>query len=270
MFFSIVVPIHDVEQFLPECLDSILNQNFNDMEIIAVDDQSTDNSGAILDQYAARDTRISAIHLPENVGLGLARNAGLDAATGEYVLFLDSDDLFAPNALIETAQRLTRSDKPAVMAFNYSRMWPDGRVAHPSDSSVLHKLSGTTFVPRYEPAVFIPVGFAWNKAYKREFLTAHRIKFRAGFYEDISWTYEVLLKAQTAIARDWVVVLYRQRKSGSILASTSGKHFDVFAQYDAVFDFLDEQSVSPALRKLAYDKMINHFVAIWQIGRAHV
>ncbi|RBL82535.1 CDP-glycerol:glycerophosphate glycerophosphotransferase, partial [Streptomyces cavourensis] len=97
--FSIVVPIFKVQGYLRECLDSVLDQSFRDIEVIAVNDCSPDSSGAIVDEYAARDERVKAVHLPENGGLGRARNAGLARATGEYVLFLDSDDAYTPGLL---------------------------------------------------------------------------------------------------------------------------------------------------------------------------
>lgn len=93
---SIIIPVYNVEPYLARCLDSILQQDFTDWEIIAVDDGSSDGSGRILDEYAARDSRIRAIH-KANGGVSSARNAGLDAARGEYLGFVDGDDLIAPD-----------------------------------------------------------------------------------------------------------------------------------------------------------------------------
>lgn len=95
---SIVVPIYNVEPFLRECLDSVLAQTFRDLEIICVDDGSTDGSSKILDEYVKKDDRIRVIRQP-NAGLSAARNAGMDAAGGTYLYFLDSDDMLPPNAL---------------------------------------------------------------------------------------------------------------------------------------------------------------------------
>src|SRR5438105_10130151 len=103
--FSVIVPCFRVQGFLRECMDSVLAQDFTDFEVIAVDDCSPDASGAILDEYAAADDRVQVLHLPEDVGLGLARNAGLEKVTGDYVLFLDSDDTLVPVALSALADR---------------------------------------------------------------------------------------------------------------------------------------------------------------------
>jgi glycosyltransferase involved in cell wall biosynthesis len=88
---SIIVPVYDVEKYLKKCVDSILNQTFKDFELILVDDGSPDNSGAICDQYAEKDSRVRVIH-KENGGLSDARNAGIEVARGKYLGFVDSDD----------------------------------------------------------------------------------------------------------------------------------------------------------------------------------
>jgi len=121
--FSIILPCFKVQGFLRECLDSVLEQSFGDLEVIAVDDCSPDGCGAILDEYAARDPRVKAVHLPENVGLGRARNAGMPHATGDYLFFLDSDDTLTPGALRAMADRLAGTGDPDVLIFDYVRTY---------------------------------------------------------------------------------------------------------------------------------------------------
>lgn len=97
---SIIVPVFRVEQFLNKCVDSILNQTYRNLEVILVDDGSTDNCPRICDEYSQADPRVRVIH-KKNGGLCSARNAGLDIATGEYVTFVDSDDWIEPDAYAE-------------------------------------------------------------------------------------------------------------------------------------------------------------------------
>lgn len=104
--FTVIVPVFEVRGFLRECLDSVLQQSYRDLEVITVNDCSPDGSGEILDAYAARDPRVRVLHLPANVGPGRARNAGLPYATGDFVLFLDGDSTLAPGALRAMADRL--------------------------------------------------------------------------------------------------------------------------------------------------------------------
>ncbi|MDH6226673.1 glycosyltransferase involved in cell wall biosynthesis [Streptomyces sp. MJP52] len=125
---SVIVPVHRVQGFLRECLDSVLAQSFTDWQLIAVDDRSPDRSGEILDAYAARDPRITVLHLEENAGLGPARNAALPHATGDHLLFLDSDDTLTPGALRAIADRLDETGDPDVLVFDYVRA-PTGGAA---------------------------------------------------------------------------------------------------------------------------------------------
>jgi glycosyltransferase involved in cell wall biosynthesis len=104
--FSVIVPAYKVQAYLHECLESVLGQSYPDLELIAVNDCSPDACGAIIDEFAARDARVRPVHLTENVGLGRARNAGLEHATGDYLIFLDSDDSLTPDALRAIADRL--------------------------------------------------------------------------------------------------------------------------------------------------------------------
>lgn len=264
-FFSIIVPIYNVQSYLRECLTSVLDQDFDDYEIVVVDDCTPDHSGDIADEMARSDARIKPLHLEKNVGLGLARNAGVAAATGDYVLFLDGDDTLAPGSLRAIAAKLESNSRPELLVYNYSRVWWDGKQAVSWGAELLARLSPGVFVPRDHLALFNLLPIACNKAYRRDFLERLGVHFRTGFYEDISFTYTVLLNATSAVTINRVALLYRQRREGgSILSSTSPKHFDVFAQYELVFAEADRIDIDPRTRKHLYDVMVNHFVTILQ------
>ncbi len=263
VFFSIVIPIYDVASYLRECIDSVLTQDFDDFEIIGMDDCSPDHSGQILDEMAARDSRIKAIHLGENVGPGMARNAAIEVATGTYLLFLDSDDTLAPGSLSEIAACLGKADQPDVLIYDYSRVWWDGHVVRSwGDDGVLASLAGPPFKPQDHVSLFGLQPIACNKACKRSFIESIGLRFRSGYYEDVSFSYTVLLSAQTAITLDRVVLLYRQRRHGNMGRTTSPKHFDIFAQYGLVLDFAADQQIHDPLRKRIYDAMIVHVSAV--------
>ena len=118
---SIVIPVFNVEAYLHECLDSVVNQTYTNLEIILVDDGSTDLSGAICDEYAIKDERIRVIH-KSNKGQGHSRNLGMNAAHGEYLIFLDSDDYWELN-LIQTLRRIAKQDSVQVLAFSAESFW---------------------------------------------------------------------------------------------------------------------------------------------------
>lgn len=130
---SIIVPVYNVEKYLTRCIDSILAQTYQNIEVILVNDGSTDSSPAICDEYAQKDARISVIH-KENGGLSSARNAGLDAATGEYIGFVDSDDFIAPDMYANLLKTLD-SDKVGIANCMYVRAFDSGKTA---DSRVPH------------------------------------------------------------------------------------------------------------------------------------
>lgn len=260
--FSVIVPAYGVQAYLRAAIDSVLTQDFTDVEIIAVDDCSPDLSGSILDELAQQDPRVRVIHLAENAGLGGARNAGVAAATGQYVLFLDGDDTLAPGSLAAIADRLEVGEFPELLIYNYARVWWDGRTAVSWADEILATLSPQVFVPRDHLRLFNLLPIACNKVYRRDFLQSLGVTFPPGYYEDIHFTYTVLLSAQTAVSLNRVVLLYRQRRAGSILGSGSPRHFDIFGRYDEVFDELDRRDVDLGVRKHLYDVMVNHYVTI--------
>jgi glycosyltransferase involved in cell wall biosynthesis len=261
--FSVVVPVHAVEEYLPECLESVLTQSFTDFELIAVDDRSPDGCGAILDAAAARDSRVTVRHLPENVGLGPARNAGAELATGDYLVFLDSDDTLTPGLLADTDARLRATGDPDLLVFDYARSYWDGRVTRSASAPVFARPGAEVFTLDERRDLLDLLQVAWNKAYRREFLLRHGLDFPPGYYEDTPFTYPALLAAERITLLDTVGVHYRQRREGgNILATASRRHFDVFAQYDRVFAFLDARPDLDRWRPDVYRMMLGHLATV--------
>ncbi|MFB7243388.1 CDP-glycerol glycerophosphotransferase family protein [Streptomyces populi] len=236
--FSIIVPVFKVQGFLRECLDSVLEQSYPDIEVIAVDDCSPDGCGAILDEYAARDPRMRVLHLPENVGLGRARNAGMPLAGGDYLLFLDSDDTLTPGALRAMADRLEETSDPDVLVFDYARTYWWGGTRRNVLARVLAEAGEGTFSAAGHPEILDLLMVVWNKAYRRAFVEREGFAFPPGYYEDTPWTFPVMLSAERIAALDRICLAYRQRRQGNILSTTSRKHFDIHDQYERVFAFI--------------------------------
>ena len=118
---SIIVPVYKVEKYLDKCVESIVEQTYKNLEIILVDDGSPDNCPAMCDEWAQKDSRIKVIH-KENGGLSSARNAGLDACTGEYIYFLDSDDYIADNCIVIDVFSINKASK----GISFSRLYGYG------------------------------------------------------------------------------------------------------------------------------------------------
>jgi CRISPR system Cascade subunit CasB len=261
--FSVIVPAYQVQAYLPECLDSVLTQSFPDLELIAVDDASPDACGEVIDAYAARDTRVKPVHLPRNAGLGPARNAGLAHAGGDYVVFLDGDDTLTPGALRAIADRIEATGEPDVLVYDYARTYWTGEARRNKAAAQLTEQGPAPFRIEDRPGLLTLLMVAWNKAYRREFVEREGLTFPPGYYEDTPWTYPALLTARSVATLDRVCVHYRQRRRGSILGTTSDRHFDVFAQYDRLFAFLAERPELAHWRPVLFRRMLEPLTVVF-------
>ncbi|WP_240139459.1 bifunctional glycosyltransferase/CDP-glycerol:glycerophosphate glycerophosphotransferase [Streptomyces sp. MUM 178J] len=261
--FSVIVPAFKVQAYLHACLESVLSQSYDGLELIAVDDCSPDACGAIIDEFAARDPRVRPVHLPRNAGLGPARNAGLKQAHGDYVIFLDGDDTLVPGALRAIADRIEATGAPEVLVFDYARTYWTGRTVRNKLAALLTEQGPAPFRLTDRPELLKLLMVVWNKAYKREFIEREGLTFPPGYYEDTPWTYPALLTADSLATLDQVCVHYRQRRQGgNILATADRRHFDVFDQYDRVFAFLADRPALARWRPILFRRMLDHFAAI--------
>ncbi|MDG4795808.1 bifunctional glycosyltransferase family 2 protein/CDP-glycerol:glycerophosphate glycerophosphotransferase [Micromonospora sp. WMMD1082] len=258
---SFVVPAFRVQGYLRECLDSILGQPVNDIEVIGVDDCSPDGSGDILAEYADRDDRVTAVRLDRNVGLGPARNVGLDRAVGEYVWFVDGDDWLAPDCLVEVAARL-RATRPDVLVVDHVRAHWDDTVSRSAMAEVLVEPPGpVTFRLAERPETLELLHTAWNRLLRRQFLADVGLRFAPGWYEDVSFSYPALLAADRIGVLDVVCVNYRQRRAGAITRTRGERHFEVFAQWHRVFRELDRFGPEE-LRPAIFERMMWHYLIV--------
>jgi CDP-glycerol glycerophosphotransferase len=262
---SIVVPVYSVQGYLRECLDSVLQQSFTDIELIAVDDSSPDHSPAILDEYAALDPRVTVVHLPRNVGLGHARNAGLDRATGEYIWFIDSDDWIAAGCLRAIAERLDRL-RPDLLLVDHTRVDWLGRHSRSAGRELLARLGTAEQTVRLvqEPKLLTLLTVAWNKVVRREFLRTEGLRFDAGWYEDMPFTFPVLAAADRITSVPRVCYHYRKGRQETITSSTSERHFEVFDQWARVFARLDRLGprADGHIRRLVFECMLWHLLVV--------
>lgn len=205
-FLSVIVPIYKVEEYLPECIESIINQTFSDMEIILVDDGGTDNCPNICDDYARKDKRIKVIH-KENGGLVSARKAGIRAATGKYVAFVDGDDSIAEGMYETMYLNAVQSDADIVVEgfeFVYpdrAELWSDNVDDGEYDKEKLIKniypvmmCHDNTMVRNVAPAI-------WSKIYRRELLYSLLSEMNEGIRdgEDAAVTYPCLFAAEKVV-----------------------------------------------------------------------
>ena len=198
---SVIVPVYKSEAYLRACVDSILAQSYRDFELILVEDGSPDNCGAILDEYAARDGRVRAIH-QENGGPAAARNTGLDAATGEYLYFPDSDDILDPRLLDTVIPRIEKGYDMVVFGFS---MEPTPNRKEKENMRYPVREERELFITTEQERLrFLAGPFrrrairweVWNRVFRRELIEKWRIRFgceRRVFAEDMYFVYFYLL-----------------------------------------------------------------------------
>lgn len=269
--FSVIVPAYQVQAYLHACLESVLAQSYPDFEVIVVDDCSPDACGVIADEFAALDPRVRVVRLPRNEGLGPARNAGMERARGDYLVFLDGDDTLTPHALRGIADRIKETGEPDVLVYDYARTYWTGETVRNQAAAHLTEQGPAPFRLTDRPGLLKLLMVAWNKAVRREFAEREGLAFPPGYYEDTPWTYPVLMTAGSLATLDRVCVHYRQRRRGSILGTPSERHLDVFTQYDRVFAFLDARGEThpesaPELtrwRPLLYRRMADHLTTVY-------
>lgn len=204
---SVIIPVYNVSSYLPACLDSVLNQDYPALEVIVIDDGSTDGSAAICDAYASRDVRVKVIH-QKNAGAAAAKNAGLRMATGEYLSFVDSDDFLEPNVYGYLLGLLQAEKADAVQcAFrDVYRTHTQDQVLHPGRQVLDNKAYLLRFPTDWSCALL------WNKLYKRRLFEG--VLFEEGHkIDDEYFTYQGFLRTCNVVLDDRVIYNYRKRFS---------------------------------------------------------
>ncbi len=216
---TIIIPIYNVEKYLPRCLDSVLNQTFYDWSAILVDDGSPDDSGKIADKYAAHDDRFIVVH-KKNAGVSAARNTALDMADGEYIMFLDADDCIHPQTM-EILYKIARREDVDVVAFEYDRVAhnaPDA-VNFPPDKmpesfknkydtdkikykyvkNLITRSTNSDFGPR---SWYVQNGMIWMRMYRRRAINDLRFDTKMRVFEDtLFWSMVLMRRLSGVITR---------------------------------------------------------------------
>lgn len=255
---SIIIPVYNAEKYLRECLDSVINQTLKEIEILCINDGSTDTSLDILNEYAKKDNRIK-IFSQKNAGPATARNVGLNNAFGTFCIFLDADDYFNPQMLEKLYNQITKTTSDICFC-NYnikhtqSIIWSSKIPAlkNPfSPENVVDKIFQTTH----------PV--PWNKLYKTEFIKKNKLKFlNQPSCNDLSFTYSSFILAEKISYIEDVLITYRIDNPSSITKITENKIANVFNAYDELFKIINLQKNTEAYFQSFY-KSLNETLAYY-------
>lgn len=255
---TVIVPIYNVEKYLKQCLDSIINQTYKNLEIILVDDGSPDNCGKICDNYAEKDNRIKVIH-KENGGLSSARNAGLDIATGDYISFIDSDDYVAEN-FIETLYKLCIENNCDISECDFLKF--ENEVCTNKMNANIEMYSNYEMQKRLYVFEFSVRGvIVWNKLYKKYLFENIRFPF-GKINEDEFITYKVLYNCKSNIAVTNNQLYYYRYNTQSIMGRKfNEKRLDVLEAFEERKQFYKERNEMELYYKtiVHYQKMLMSF-----------
>lgn len=217
MRVSVVIPIYNTEKYLRQCVNSVLRQTYKNIEVVLVDDGSTDDSPVICDEYESMRANIVCVH-QKNGGLSAARNTGIRNATGDYILFLDSDDYWDDPCLVEKLVNETKNGEVDIVNYRYKHFYEDKNKMIDYLPSYVTNIDSI----RREDVLEILLGkglflaSACNKLIRTSLMKEHELYFREGIIsEDVDWCARVMLACKTMSYNNSDAYIYRQR-TGSI------------------------------------------------------
>lgn len=234
---SVIVPVYNVEEYLPKCLDSLINQTLSDIEIIVVNDGTKDNSQKIIDEYKKKDKRIVSI-IKENGGLGSARNTGINSAKGEYIAYVDSDD-WIEHDMLESMYNEAISKDLDIVICGYKNIYQqkteyiniDNRIIEDTLNNKNTKLFNTVS--------------AWSKIYKRKFLLKNKVTFVEDkvWYEDFAYSIKLLSSTNKIGIVNKAFYNYLIRENSIMNNSKLMKNLDILLAFDDAISFLKENKI---------------------------
>lgn len=220
---SVVIPIYNIEKYLRQCLDSVVNQTLKDIEIICINDGSTDNSLDILEEYQKNDDRIKIVNLKENMGVSNARNKGIELASGEYIGFVDPDDYIDLDFYEKLYKKAFQTNADIVKGNDLNVLYPDGtKEIRPQNESI--EINKLNFWVQFTTAIF-----------KREFLLKNEIDFPCSLNvcEDIAFVTKAAILANSIVIEPSANYYYIRRND-----SLDSNHYDT-RKIDSVINYVD-------------------------------
>lgn len=226
---SVIIPVYNAKAFLPGCVDSILSQTYANIELILVDDGSTDGSGDVCDRLALRDDRVRVVH-QRNGGASSARNTGIRTAAGEYILFVDSDDRIKPGSLQAITDQVALEGERDVTFLKAMSVYPDRSMAQKDvyDKDMLYGRDHEQVLKYLSAMVSLPV-CVWGKLIRRQVLTDNSVFFMEGIIlEDVDFCIHLYLNAKSYNYINTDYYYYTEDRPGSVMSvHTHRKYYDL-------------------------------------------
>ncbi|MBR6392256.1 MAG: glycosyltransferase [Eubacterium sp.] len=265
---SVIVPVYNVQDYLEQCLDSIAAQTFTDYELICVNDGSTDSSPEILNRYAAKDSRIRIIN-QENLTLGVARNNGLKAAVGKYVIWLDSDDFFEPGLLEKTYSKAVETKADIVMCALKSYDNLTGRYYPKKGLNTEYLGFCSVFSKEDIPDRIMQVTLpnVWTKLFRRQFLLSNKLSFpKLLNTEDLYFTNYSLCLAKRISYVNEALVYYRINRPGSLENTKNANPLCCVEADTLLYDELNKSGIYEQVKLSYVNHAVEHFAyEFWRL-----
>lgn len=267
VMFSIIVPVYNVEKYLEKCIDSILNQDYDHYEVILIDDGSTDGSSAICDRYANKYHHVITFH-KENGGLSDARNYGMKKASGDYLIFIDSDDWIEQGCLSKFAKVISEN-MPDVLLTRVTEAYEDKKIDKDEDmvdfiQSPVTRSQVLKFMLEHSHHSVQAQLKIISKAYVNE----NKLQFLTGrLHEDIDWTAKICCTAQTYAISDYRWYNYRMEREGAITNSIKGKNIIDVIEIAAMHYAYYQENKSQVSRMVLSKSVRSTYYSIHLIGR---
>lgn len=262
--FSIIIPVYKVEQYLQDCIDSILNQGFDNIELVCINDGSPDNCLRILQSNEEKYPEIIRVYSQDNAGLSAARNKGVEIATGDYLLFLDSDDLLNMGSINKLAQ-LVEAENPDIIAFN-SELYYAAELKSVANEGFnhntnLHFSSGLDYFNYFVGQRGWGPSAACFYLYKRKLFEDNQLQFKPGLlHEDELFMPLVLFYAQNTLVINETIYKYRMH-DGSIIHNVSTKNLNDKLQISKeLFSFYEAKDID---KKFIYRNIFNLIFSVF-------
>lgn len=234
---SVIVPVYNVEQYLPECLESIVKQSLQDLEIICINDGSTDKSFEIIKQFAQKDSRIKIIDKP-NSGYGDSLNKGIEAAQGEYIGIVESDDFIEPD-MYEELYNIAKQNDCDIVKSDWYNFWTKTNTREKNGR--INEYNNKPVNVFEHPEILTIQPTLWSAIYKKDLITNNDLKFLTtpgASYQDTSFSFKVLSLANKIIFTNKAYLYYRQDNVNSSINS-SGKATIICGEYEEIDKFLN-------------------------------
>lgn len=250
MKVSIIIPVYNAETYLEQCLNSLLNQTYNDIEIILVNDGSTDDSNEICKKYVQKDSRVK-LYFQENSGVSFARNTGISKSIGDYILFVDSDDWVDKDYVGLMIEKLNKYDS---VICGYTEEYVNKEICHKMTENAIVEDSTITIKKVIDNMYG---GYIYNKAFKKEIISKHNIRFHNDIHmcEDMLFVIEYLKKCNNIYVLDKCLYNYRMRKSSAVWQK-GDKYLTIFNAYNLIESVLDDEQF---IELINYRKLFSYF-----------